>query len=54
MYGNDSTQVATLAATGAISGLMWGAIGFGVVIMAGIALITTARVLHHRSKKEDQ
>lgn len=53
MYGSDSSQVAALSATGAILGVSWNLIAAGVVIMAGLTLITIARVLGHRVRKED-
>ena len=52
MYGSDSTQAAALASTGAIVGWTWNIIAMGVLIMAGITLITIARVIAHRARTD--
>ena len=50
MYGN-SQQMSALAMTGA-SVLYW-SVAAGVLIFAGIALITIAKVLNHKRKKRN-
>ena len=49
MYGN-SHQLSALALTGA-SVLYW-SVAAGVLIFAGIALITIVKVLKHKNKKK--
>lgn len=51
MYGN-SQQMSALAMTGA-SVLYW-SVAAGVLIFAGIALITIAKILNHKRKKRNQ
>ncbi|WP_158583072.1 hypothetical protein [Nesterenkonia natronophila] len=52
MYGSDQSQVAALAATGTVLGVGWHFIAFGVLIMAGLTMVTIASVLHHRARGE--
>lgn len=47
MYGSESSQVAALAATGTILGVGWNVIAAGVLIMAGLTLITIVSVVSH-------
>lgn len=47
MYGTDTTQAATLAATGVL-GLSWNVLAAGVLILAGLTLLTIVRVVAHR------
>lgn len=49
MYGQQSTQVSALAVTGA-SVLYW-SVAAGVLLMAGLTLITIASVIKHKAKK---
>ncbi|GAA1812661.1 hypothetical protein [Nesterenkonia flava] len=51
MYGTDTTQAAALAATGTILGIGWHVIAAGVLIMAGLTLITIVSILRHRSSR---
>lgn len=47
MYGTDTTQAATLAATGVL-GLSWNVLAAGVLILAGLTLLTIVHVVRHR------
>lgn len=50
MYGSDSTQAATLAATGTAGAVLWSVIGASVLILAGLTIITIVGVVRHRTK----
>ena len=49
MYGSDSSQAATLAATG-ILGASWSILAAGVLLLAGLTLLTIVRVVAHRGQ----
>lgn len=51
MYGSDSSQAVALAATGSVVGVGWYFIGAGVLLMAGLTLVTIASVIRHRVKE---
>ena len=50
MYGSDSSQAAALAATGTAGAVLWTVIGAGVLILAGLTLITIFGVIRHRAR----
>lgn len=54
MYGSDTSQAAALAATGTAMSVGWAVIGAGVLVLAGVTLITIVSVLRHRAKKAER
>lgn len=53
MYGADATQAGALAATGSAAlGAAGVILSIGVLILAGITLITIAAVVRHRTRKD--
>lgn len=50
MYGSDSSQAATLAVTGSTLGVMGNFLAAAVLILAGLALMTTVKVIKARQR----
>lgn len=54
MYGTDTSQAGSLAATGLAVGAAGQTIAGAVIVIAGLALLTVGRVIKHRvSKAQD-
>lgn len=52
MYGQATPQTATLAMTG-VTALYW-SVAAGVLLMAGLTLLTIASVIKHKAKKREE
>lgn len=48
MYGSDTSQAATLAVTGSALGVAGHLLAAAVIVLAGLALLTTAKVVRSR------
>lgn len=50
MYTPDLSTASTLALTGAA--FAWQGLAVGVIVLAGAAIVTTARVIRHRAASD--